>query len=390
MKNVGVIITLLISLLSNQGFAQDATPATGKQTSPVGEVFLKGSVDGKSLFMVLGMEKALEMSKDAFKDFAFSRSLEKYKQDAIDVADLVVNEDHDNDYVEAVNNGVEQFKATRFNFYKRPWKSLERFSKSYKANFQLASESYYNSKNATVGALKYSGIVAWAQVQGAYYLIIQMPVNAVIGILEPTALSVPLQITLQTAELGLTIVWDFVVKPAFTMLKTAMATAYSAVVIGYSAVTAGSAAVLTMVASGGVAVVHAGEFIFAKLPSLISFPIQQKVETNIDFQTGSIQTQSEKLVSNLRCMNINGLNLEKFTIQSDKTKVGPFKANVVMADENGNIIKVKVRIQKKKLVLNAMLNRKAMKTIRNQTNSTKSEIRENLKNELTALVENTL
>ena len=88
------------------------------------------------------------------------------------------------------------FKASFINIFSKPWDSLKKIPESYREDFDLAAEAYHKSDSRVAGAVKYSGIAVWANIKGAYYLVIEAPVKMVanataVALLPAAALASP-------------------------------------------------------------------------------------------------------------------------------------------------------------------------------------------------------
>ncbi len=247
--------------------SQARADLSGNVIETAGEVFLKGSIDGKSMFMVLGMKDA----KDAVKNIMDWAVDEK---GLAEVGHDIYNKDHLDDVSDAVSGGADLSKEASQHIFSAPWKTLAKIPKAYRVSFDRAQDAYYGSKNSVAGGLKYAGWAVWANIQGAYYLIIEAPVEFV-TLTAVTVGAVPGAIALQ----GLVIAWD-VTKVVF---KFAVGVAASAAVATYAFVTSSAATALTLVAAGGVAVFKGGKWLFYGLPYGFFHPVQVENLTGLAF-----------------------------------------------------------------------------------------------------------
>ncbi|MGK5089373.1 hypothetical protein WDW86_17620 [Bdellovibrionota bacterium FG-2] len=89
-----------------------------------GEVFFKGSIDGKSMFMVLGMKDAKDAIKE-IKDWAID------EKDLADIGNDFNDEHHIGDFKDTVGEGVDRSKEAAEHLLSAPWKSLKKIPKAY-------------------------------------------------------------------------------------------------------------------------------------------------------------------------------------------------------------------------------------------------------------------
>jgi hypothetical protein len=186
----------------------------------VKEVFLKGSSDGKSMFTVLGLSKSAKLSKKILKKMV-------RLQELIDIGDRFNNPDHSNDFKDEWQTGIERTKEAAPEILKAPWRSVKKIPYSHMVTVQQARDSYESSGSVAGGIVKYTGLVAWAYVKDAYYLVIETPFELVKN-LAITTLAVPFRLTMQIAEIGLRFTW-MAVKTTAALLASGMVLAYSVI-----------------------------------------------------------------------------------------------------------------------------------------------------------------
>lgn len=245
-KNLFLILAFLLNI---SVFAQAPEAQTNTTIDTIKEVFLKGSIDGDHMFMVLGMEKGTKISKKILNATI----------NAEDLADL-------KDSVVGIGESIRDMQ----DIVKAPWKSLKKIPKSYKVDFARAQEAYYGADNQISGVLKYSGWAVWANVKGAYYLVVETPTVAAYQIVK-SGVSTALHIT----GLGITI--------AAKAIKASLGVIASAAVMSYSTVTSTIATTATVVAAGGVAVFKGGKWLVVTMPGQIFRPVHADIATDINY-----------------------------------------------------------------------------------------------------------
>lgn len=245
-----LIFALIFTL---QGFAQTEDRAN-TTVDTIKEVFLKGSIDGDHMFMVLGMEKGTKISKKILETMINGEDLEDLADSARNVGEAVVDMQ---------------------DIVKKPWKSLKKIPKSYKVDFERAQAAYYGADNQIAGVLKYSGWAVWANVKGAYYLVVETPAVA----------------TYEIAKSGLKIAWR-ITGLGFTVagkaVQAALGVIASAAVITYSTVSSSIATTATLVAAGGVAVFKGGKWLIVTMPGQIFKPVHAEIATGEDYTTQEV------------------------------------------------------------------------------------------------------
>jgi len=241
-------------------FAQQ-NPARAEYKYPtlatVEEILLKGSVDGKHLWMVLGVKDAADIDKNVIKNHI---GMEDLRQ----VSRTVYNKDHEFDVYGNIKGGWKFGRGLTHDLLQSAWKDLKDIPGSFEAEIELGNYAYHNASNPVAGTVKWSGHAIWATVKGAYYLVVQVPVEAVIGTTGP-AIGVTGGAALSTLEIGISGVW-FGIKLAYTAVAVAGTSAYSAV-------TAGGAATGALILAGGVGVVRAVHWVVVTGPRKLKYPV---------------------------------------------------------------------------------------------------------------------
>lgn len=308
----------------------------------VKEIYVKGSIDGKHLFMVYGMGEAKNAIKGDFKNIIRMRDLVRVK-------DAINNKEHRDDFVDSVKEGIEgskesaqaipgdvkDIKEAAQDIVKWPWKSISRMKESYKVSFDNARDSYYHAKNPIVGTLKYSGHAIWANVKGAYYLIVEIPVVTAAAVVETgvetldvaadgagVALSVPLHIIGQT----LRVAWRSTVV-GLKLATIPFRAAAAALQGGYSLLSTTTAATVTLIAAGGIATYKGTKWLVYTLPHRLMSPIAVLSGTEIPLDQQEEFAKKVKTEIEQSILSGIGLKLAKesikeyrssFTLSSDK------------------------------------------------------------------------
>lgn len=333
------------------------------------DVFLKGSIDGKRLFMVYGMGNALKDNKEIVK-WAIKG------HDLVDLGHDIYNKDHSGDIVDRVGDGVEISKKAAHHILRQPWKSLQKIPKSYKVNFDRAREAYYGSKNGAVGVLKYSGWAAWANIQGAYYLVVEAPIEFAF-FTTVTLAAVPVELAIE----GLVIAWD-VGKIVVKMVAGAIAIA---AMDTYAFITSSAATLATLAAAGGVATFKGGKWLVYELPrKLFFYPVSATLETDVPYERE--EETAERVTDLLGKLELPGLkNLRA------EAEIGKYKSKIVLTGQtpDGKDLKaavVQVSIKKTKVRLRLEISRKYYKLRRGLENLGRKEARRLLTSEATEIL----
>lgn len=341
-----LIALLMILLVQTTAWSQTNKKMTTIDT--VKEVFLKGSIDGDSMFMVLGMQDGFEYSKEVMKE-------------AINMEDLKnIGEDF-----QEVGNDLKDFDHV----LKSPWKSIRKIPNAYKVDFERAQNAYYNADGQISGVLKYSGWAVWANVKGVYYLVIEAPVvMASQALYRTTALSWDISMT------GLRITWN-AIKPAFGAL-------WSATVMTYATVSSSIATTATLVAAGGVAVFKGGKWLIVTLPNKFFKPVTVKTETNTSFEDhAELAGRLNKLLTN--ASDIFGLDV----LANSDIKKFSSEFEIRATDLKMNAFVLKTGIENKKVALTLEVTKAYIKHYRIENRLSNKEAKERLAFEAKMILE---
>ncbi|OFZ20018.1 MAG: hypothetical protein A2X94_11700 [Bdellovibrionales bacterium GWB1_55_8] len=269
MKNFAFVLSLVALVLGQSANAlADDSVFEDRPLETIKEVFLKGSIDGKNLFMVLGVEDALKINKE----------IAKWAVDADDLKELrdhVYNKDHHNDAYDRVSGAGEFSKEMAPHILQAPWRTLKEIPKSYRVNFDRAQRGYLQAKNPVSGVLKYSGWAVWANIQGAYYLVIEAPVEFV-GATVLTVGAVPAAMTWQlivTAQ-DLTVI----------TLKIAAGLVAVTAVEAYALLSSVTATTFTVIATTGVAIYKGTKWLIFGFGHGSRFPVRVRQATGLSLE----------------------------------------------------------------------------------------------------------
>lgn len=307
-----LIVLFFFAFGAASGFAGEGEKKS-EIASTLKEIFLKGSINGDKLFMVLGFENGKEVFKDSL-------------QAAIDIDDLrdlgsdtartfsrtgkyVWNKEHDGDIIGNVGDAAKYSVENIPNIIQSPWKSLKKIPGSYKVSMQQARESRANASNSVFGATQFAGHAVWANVKGAYYLVIEAPAKFV-GNLASTALAVPGVIALEAIgiPLGFTIgIGMKAIRVGWQASKAIVAGAIGIGALTYSAISTTAAASATLLAAGAIGAVK----ITLKVVSF-PFTIGRKVRTrlNTDVNYKRLKEYAAKLISTVKPEYLEAMGLD--------------------------------------------------------------------------------
>jgi hypothetical protein len=364
MKMMNLTLAFLM-LFGLQAFAQDNNTSDDNVAEAVGEIFVKGSIDGKSLFMVYGFQDSIRDIKGLAKNSVKMDEL-------VDIGQAVYDDGHDEDYIHALKEGgkdtAKMAKATANsakNIAKYPWKSLKRMKKSYEVSFDNAKDSYYHSSNQVAGAAKYAGHAIWANVKGAYYLVVEVPVVTAVAIGATvvngaaTVLAVPAAVVVQTLKL------------AWRVMKVGIRLVFNTAVIGisaaYSAVSTTTAATVTIAAAGGLAVLNGVKWVVS-LPGRLFNPIQAKIKTEIDLDK---QQEFAKKIEDI--LSTSFVMPQELRLLD--SKISKYSSKFTLGRKDKKEITIKLSIAKKKVEIAVSATRKFMKSLRSEKES-KQEAKE--------------
>jgi hypothetical protein len=342
-----IFILILMLMTQMTAWSQTSTPTSTIDT--VKEVFLKGSIDGDSMFMVLGTADGYKISKEMMKD-------------AINMNDLSdLGED-----VKKIGKAAKGFKEV----ISEPWKSLKEIPKAYKVDFEKAREAYYSADNQIAGVLKYSGWAIWAQVDGAYYLVIEAPV-----VMAYQTVAHSLSVAWKVTGLGIKVTWN-VIKPAVGLIA-------SAAVMTYATVSSSIATTATLIAAGGVATFKGGKWLLVTLPRKLLKPASAQIVTSYNYEDQMKLAEKMKIILT-QAEDIFGQATEM------ESELNTYKSEFSIKLKNGNLNAYELRtmIKNKKVEIKIEATRAYFKQLRSEyTELSRKEAKEKLVEEMTTILD---
>jgi len=351
-----------------------ASEETGKKEDParnpggvLGEVFLKGSIDGKNMFMVVGMKDAIEYSKEMIEHLALEKDLKQLGRD-------IYNKEHRDDAYDRYRDSIKVAENILPDLFKGPWKTIKKIPNAYKVNFERGQEAYYTTKNSVAGSLKYTGWAVWANVQGAYYLIIEAPAAAILA-----SVAVPMVGAVPTAQEVLAVGWG----STKILMKLGLEVSGLLALNTYAFVTSSTATLMTAMTAGGIAVYKGTKWLVYGLPHRFGYPIA--VELMTQFKADDQQLLAQKIVD----------LFEKDGIQKNihlVSKIEKFKSKLVMMGENDDGSEVKmgeilVSVEKARVIVKVEFKRTYINLIVKNKGVSKAEAKQMLNDEAVALIE---
>lgn len=338
------------------------TDASIDFSDKVKEVFMKGSTDGESVFMVLGLDKGIEISK---KILDKTIELEKISE----LKDRINNENHQNDYRSEIKDGKEFADEHVREILKAPLRTLRKIPGTYRLTLDLAKEAYENTPNHVAGGVKYGAIAVWAHFKGAYYLVIETPTRFFYNLFA-TTLAVPYKITMQSLEIGVRFSWY--------SLKALGGIIASGAVSTYAVISSSLNTFLYIVKEGGLLLLRGGEFLAVDLPRSLKFPItlNQVVEINPEKEQSVDSILSHFLSESLGENRSAVVKLEKtknelrffVDIATDNDEAKAYK--IVLSKNDENKYEIKYQIYRSYF-------RKLKKSLKNQVSDQSDEVQEN-------------
>lgn len=401
MTKLSLVVVLLMTMTAG-AWAQD----NGSQSigATIKEVFLKGSIDGKRLFMVYGVG---DMGKDAAEILKTAQNPIEL-EDLVDMGKMVNNKRHNGDYVDAVKEGVDfipdsaEFakESAEFtgkglkNMVKWPWKSIKKIPGSYKVSFDNARDAYHHSDSAIASVFKYAGHAIWANVKGAYYLVVEAPI-AFAGALGQTALgvtgmglgaagtvlAVPGAIAIQTLAIGFQAL-GITLKFAWRMTKNA-AKAIAAFAMGvYSITTSGIATTAALITAGAIGVFKGGKWLLIDAPKTLIRPVRAKLLTDVALDDQ--EEMAKAVIAKLKETSIgNRIASASDSIKEYSSKI---TLNLKVGAQKVKAIIVKLSIKDKLVQLKAEATRKYLRAIKKTEGLKRKAAKAKVQEELNTLL----
>lgn len=359
-----ILALVLLFIFSANIFASDKYP-------PSKEVFLKGSLDGKSIFMVMGFDKARDINSKIF-------SATFDKNNVVELGSLINNEDHDNDFAGEIVEGAQISKKHFSKIITSPWKSLSKIPRRFKVNMQKAQEEYYTSKSPGTGAVEYAAIGVWAVLESSYYLVIESPL-ALAGNLVITSLAIPFKITVQIGKVVLKALKN-ILYPIGGAIAIAGVTTYSLLSTGVVE--------LALVVNKQLGNVGKGlKYVFSDLPKKINYPITIEKLLNVDlkFQKEVFDIVKEQI---LLLSPLYGVSLVTEVVMDKESKFKSILYAVVNTPKGViKSFKVKTVTQSKKVLLSLSMTKDFYRFLKSEAKIDKKELKSNIKNSMNSFIQ---
>lgn len=396
-KTHNTIFALILGLLFTTNFAwaqdsdSDVTSRGQSFGNTVKEIFMQGSIDGNNMFLVLGFDQATDIAGDAIKNAIDIENLRDIRRDAQETGADVVrglwNSEHDGDMVEAVTAGARFSSSQAKKILANPLKSLAKIPQAYKTQLQQARRSYYETDNQILASVQYAGHAVWANVEGAYYLVIEAPIRMATHLLG-AAIGVPGAIALQAAGMALRFTIDAIgltFKIGGQLIKTVANAAVAVASLVYSGVSTGVAIAATTVAAGAVGTANG-------IAWIVSAPIKAWNGTYVKLQIEKKDRSLEevtKLLSedDISILSVLGVELDDVIVSGNE-----FKKEIKMLKTFGSKLKtaavIKIERKSGKYEIKAHLKSRLIKALRDEDdqNRGRREFKRHAKAELMAMI----
>lgn len=335
--------------------------------SGIKEIFMKGSLDGKSLFMVVGIEDGFGAMKDLSKS-AIDLS------DLKDIGNQVYNEEHYGDYVDHMGEAWQGTTEAAPLIFKGPWKSLKKIPQAYKISMENAQEAYYSSDNTLYGTLGFAGHAVWANVKGSYYLIIEAPVKAVFftGV---TALAVPA---------------TFAVKTTWIAAQVGYQAVKSAVLLASGVVAATYSVLSTTVAASAATIAGAAVGTYRGVKWLVTLPGKRKIAIKVKQQTAvpyyNLSLLAERLPGYLSVELLEQMGAKPVVEISEINKYDAKISLISDVLEGKKVATINLGVKDKNVRLTGTVTKKYVSALSKETDTPKGEIKAELQETLEALL----
>ncbi len=393
--NTILALVLSIFFVSNSAWSQENDSEVTSRGRVFGntvkEIFMQGSIDGKNLFMVLGFERASEIVANAASNAIDIENLRDIRRDTTDATGDIVrglwNSDHENDMVDAFSSGARFSSSQAKKILANPLKSLAKIPNAYKTQFQHARQSYYETDNQILASVQYAGHAVWANVEGAYYLVIEAPIRMVTHLLG-TAVGVPGAIALQATGIALKFSIDAIgltFKIGGQLIRTVTNVAVGVIALGYSGISTGVAIAATSIAAGAVGAANGVAW-------LVSAPIKAWNGTYIKLQVEKKDRTLEDITTiltedDISILSVLGVQLDDVIVSGDE-----FEKEIKMLKVFGNKLKtaaiIKIERRSGKFQIKAHLKSRLIKLLRDEDNQDmgRRQFKRNAKEEFEALI----
>lgn len=321
------------------------------------EIYVNGSIEGDKLRAVYSLS---DMSEDALADLKKVVQVQDLKELGALFHTAGDNDYEFNDYQDAVQLGAEasvdslkQLPKSLKKIITAPADSIGKIPGSYKVNFERAQDSFYNSNNVLAGTVKYAGWALWAQVEGAYYLVVEAPVRMVSNIIASgfnaatAILAIPVMVAVQTIRVAYKVV-EISVKFTYRVLSAAARATYSLL-------STTTAAALTTAVAGGIAIYKGGRWL-VRAPRLISVPYAQTQVTDYNFDEQ--EEVAQKVKTYLQTLGS--------AYEITKEKINKFKSKFTVTYKGAKALIVRTSIKDKAVAIKAEATRKFKRMLQSE------------------------
>jgi hypothetical protein len=265
MKSKILLMSLVMGMLSVAYSDPKVYAADPSVIKTAGEVFYKGSIDGKRLFLVLGVQDGTKISQDLIKDAVDPQLF-------LDTASTFYNKKHEKDIFYAFGLSYKGGRESFPEILNLPWGSLKKIPQAFRVNIDSANEAYYNAPHPVIGTMKYSGLAVWTVVEGSYYLVIETPMNMLRGCAE-VGWSAACPLLQQT--------WNVAWNTGALAFRTAALPTAALATTSYSVASSSLAAIATLIASGQTATYNGVKWLVYDLPRSYFYPIKVELKTEL-------------------------------------------------------------------------------------------------------------
>ncbi len=392
---IALLLGLLLSMLAPSLHAQERDSSLETTHSTYGdavtEILLQGSLDGKSMFMVLGFNDAKRYAGESLRNAIDIENLRDISADIKEANDDVVqglwNRQHEGDMVDAARRGARHTSAHARKILASPLKSLSKIPQSYRANFADAREVYYETDNQVLASMKYAGVAVWAHVEGAYYLVIEAPIRFATHLVG-TVIGVPGSLAIQAAKITLNVTVDAIgisLKITGHLINAVAHTAAAIITMAYSGISTGVAIAATTVASAAVASAHGVAW-------LVSAPVKGWNGTHVKLTISQDQLSLEEAVNLLTQDDTQTLSALGVELDDVLVKGNDFKKEIRFLKIFNNKLKVaaviKIKRKSGQLEITGHLKNRLIKDIhaRLHDDLTRRQVRRESKSNLLAVI----
>tara|TARA_R110002072_G_scaffold64203_5_gene159760 strand:+ start:102655 stop:103887 length:1233 start_codon:yes stop_codon:yes gene_type:complete len=389
-----MVFVMIFSVLGqSKAIANDDQKVKGELPLTIKEIFLKGSINNDKLFLVLGLENGAKTFKALGKN---AIDIEELRDISGDTARTIgrsasrIYNGGNGDILDHVTEAARFSVSSPSEIYKSPWRSLSKIPTSYRVSMEQARDARANSSNSASGLVKYTGLATWANVKGAYYLVIEAPAKligqlaartlAVPAVLAYDAVSIPLGFTISIAGKALRV--GYQATKAIVLGAAAIGT------ISYSAISTSLAAVATTTSYLAIGAVRVSIKALA-LPFRIGQRARLKQDTAVNYE--GLVSLGEALATQSPTSILEELGLK---VDDVNTKLLTYKGTVAFGSSLTNKYGMKLKLSvnwnsdktKQNIVVTSYLSSKHFKALKEKTGLSSKELKVVLESKVTDLV----